>query len=129
MGRITHFEIHSADPSAAVQFYQHVLGWSFQKWGGPVEYWLIETGPAGEPGINGGLLLRHGVGPADGQAVNAFVCTAQVTDLDDTLAKGLASGGTVALPKHAVPGVGWMAYLKDLDGNIFGLIQNDPAAA
>ena len=29
----------------------------------------------------------------------------------------------------AVPGVGWLAYAKDTEGNIFGLMQADPSAA
>jgi len=28
-----------------------------------------------------------------------------------------------------VPGVGWLAYVKDPDGNILGLLQADPAAS
>jgi predicted enzyme related to lactoylglutathione lyase len=27
-----------------------------------------------------------------------------------------------------VPGVGWLAYFKDTEGNIFGIMQNDPNA-
>jgi predicted enzyme related to lactoylglutathione lyase len=27
-----------------------------------------------------------------------------------------------------IPGVAWLAYGKDTEGNIFGMIQNDPAA-
>jgi predicted enzyme related to lactoylglutathione lyase len=26
-----------------------------------------------------------------------------------------------------VPGVGWLAYCKDPEGNIFGVMQNDPS--
>jgi predicted enzyme related to lactoylglutathione lyase len=33
------------------------------------------------------------------------------------------------LPKMAVPGVGWMAYCKDPEGHIFGIMQPDAAAA
>ena len=33
------------------------------------------------------------------------------------------------VPKMPVPGVGWLAYCKDLDGNAFGIMQSDPAAA
>jgi predicted enzyme related to lactoylglutathione lyase len=32
------------------------------------------------------------------------------------------------LPKMAVPGVGWLAYEKDPDGNICGIMQADPGA-
>ena len=35
----------------------------------------------------------------------------------------------VAVPKMAVPGIGWLAYAKDPDGNIFGMMQADPEAA
>jgi predicted enzyme related to lactoylglutathione lyase len=38
-------------------------------------------------------------------------------------------GCVLALPKMPVPGVGWLAYIKDLDGNILGIHQPDPNAA
>jgi predicted enzyme related to lactoylglutathione lyase len=28
----------------------------------------------------------------------------------------------------AIPGVGWLAYCIDPDGNTFGIMQNDPKA-
>jgi predicted enzyme related to lactoylglutathione lyase len=28
-----------------------------------------------------------------------------------------------------IPGVGWLAYFKDLDGHIFGVMQIDAGAA
>jgi predicted enzyme related to lactoylglutathione lyase len=128
MPRVVHFEIHAADPERAVRFYRDVFGWEVKKWDGPADYWLISTGDANQPGINGGLLRRHGGPPADGQAVNAFVCTLDVPSTDALVAKATAHGGTVAMPKMAVPGVGWLAYLKDTEGNIFGIMQNDPTA-
>ena len=39
-----------------------------------------------------------------------------------------ALGGTVALPKMAIPGIGWLGYFKDTEGNIFGAMQADPGA-
>jgi predicted enzyme related to lactoylglutathione lyase len=61
--------------------------------------------------------------------VNAFVCTVDVPDLDGVLARLDELGGSVALPRMPVPGVGWLAYIKDPDGNILGIMQSDPAAA
>lgn len=49
--------------------------------------------------------------------------------LDETLAANDRLGGIVALPKMPVPGVGWLAYVKDPDGNILGLLEPDPAAS
>ena len=61
--------------------------------------------------------------------VIAYVCTATVADLEGLVAKAAPLGGAVALSKVPVPGVGWLAYLKDTEGNVFGLMQPDPAAA
>ena len=52
MARPVHFEIHADDPERAVEFYSAVLGWTFTKWEGPADYWLVTTGPDNEPGIN-----------------------------------------------------------------------------
>ena len=38
------------------------------------------------------------------------------------------AGGTIALPKMPIPGMGWLAYCKDTEGNIFGMMQSDPNA-
>jgi uncharacterized protein len=127
MARIVHFEIQASEPQALADFYTQLLGWSITKWE-RAEYWLIDTGPADQPGINGGLLPRQGGAPADGQAVNAFVCTAGVESLDDSLARALSLGAAVAFPKAPVAGVGWLAYIKDPDGNLLGLLQPDESA-
>jgi predicted enzyme related to lactoylglutathione lyase len=128
MGRVVHFEIHAEDPDRAIRFYTRLLDWKFQKWDGPMEYWMVFTGPAEEPGINGGLMKRMGGGPLDGAAVNAYVCTAQVADVDASVKQVTDLGGSIALPKMPIPGIGWLAYAKDTEGNIFGMMQNDPAA-
>ena len=128
MPRVSHFEIHADNPDRAIQFYAGLFGWQFQKWDGPMPYWLITTGPDSEPGINGGLMKRMGPGPADMQAVNAYVCTIMIPSLDASVEKALATGGTMALPKMPIPGVGWLAYIKDTEGNILGIMQHDPGA-
>jgi len=126
MPRVVHFEIHAGDLKRAVNFYQSLFGWTFQKWEGPMEYWLITTGPDDQPGINGGLVQRRG--EIDGQAVIAYVCTVDVADVDSSQATALANGGEVAVPKMAIPGMGWLVYCKDTEGNIFGMMQSDPNA-
>jgi hypothetical protein len=107
--------------------YQASFGWQFQKWADPADYWLITTGSDDEPGINGGLVRRQG--QLDGQAVTAFVCTLDTSNLDASIAAVEKNGGSIALPKMAVPGVGWLAYFKDTEGNIFGAMQADTTAA
>jgi uncharacterized protein len=128
MSRVIHFELYAEDPERVIRFYTALFGWEFSKWAGPMDYWLIKTGPEGEPGINGGLTGRRGPGPLEGQAVNAYVCTVSVPSVDESTAKITANGGQIALPKMAIPGIGWLAYGKDTEGNIFGVMNSDPTA-
>lgn len=135
MPRVIHFEIHAADPERAATFYRAVFGWQISEWKIPgVElpdenrYWLVGTGDSAEPGINGGLLIRRGPPPSDGQAVNAYICTIGVPSVDEALANVVAAGGRQALPKMPIVGVGWLAYGKDTEGNLFGMMEADPAA-
>jgi predicted enzyme related to lactoylglutathione lyase len=127
MPRPVHFEIHAENPERAIAFYRSLFGWTFEKWGNEA-YWVVSTGDKNSPGIDGGLVQRRGPGPADMQAVNAFVCTVDVADVDGYLARATEHGGSVALPKMPVPTVGWLGYAKDTEGNLFGVIQFDPGA-
>lgn len=126
MNRVVHFEIHADDPERAKSFYSALFGWKITKWDGPIEYWLIETGPKTDQGIDGGMLRR--MAPIDGQAVIAYVCTIDCERIEETIATAQKLGAAIVLPKTAIPGVGWMAYLKDTEGNIFGVMQSDMEA-
>ena len=88
-------------------------------------YWLVTTRPESEPGINGGLVLRQGSAPIEGQPVNAYVCTIGVADLDKSISKVLEAGGSITSPKMPIRGVGWWAKCKDTENNIFGIMQED----
>ena len=120
MSRPVHFEIPSSNPERAMAFYTAVFGWQFQKWDGPMPYWMINTGPNDQPGINGGMLPKQ---HPDQPCVN----TMNVANLDETTKVIEANGGTNVVPKMPVPTVGWLAYYKDLDGHIFGCMQMDPS--
>ena len=129
--RPMHFEIHATDIARARRFYEALFGWTFQQWpGGAQEYWIISTGPMNQPGsINGGMIKRLGGEPVEGQPVSAFVCTVgSVEDVDATVHAAVSLGGSVALPKMPISGIGWLAYVKDTEGNILGVMQNDATA-
>jgi predicted enzyme related to lactoylglutathione lyase len=128
MSRVVHFEIQASQPQLLIDFYTSLFGWKFNKYD-PVEYWLIDTGPEDQPGINGGLLRRNGPIPEEMQSVNCYVCTVDVASLDDSLTKAVSIGGRIAAPKMPVTGVGWLAYIKDPDGNLLGMMQMDKSAA
>jgi len=121
MPRIIHFELPADDPERAAEFYKNVFGWQFQKWEGPQEYWLITTGPKDQPGINGGLMRR--------QYPGAGTCnTVDVASVDGAVTTITKHGGKNVVPKMAIPGVGYLAYCSDPEGNVFGLMQADPNA-
>jgi predicted enzyme related to lactoylglutathione lyase len=118
--RVIHFEIASDDPERLAKFYEDVFGWSFNKWQGPIEYWLVTTGKA-EPGIDGGFMRRMPEMPA-------VVNTLDVPDLEKYRDKVKTAGGTLVTDKMAVPGVGWFCYFKDPQGNVHGMMQSDENA-
>ena len=128
MSRVIHFEIHADDPERAQKFYGDLFGWLFTRLPGPQDYWLITTGAADEPGIDGGLLPRQGPPPTEGQAVSGYACTIGVDSVDETAEKITTAGGKICVEKMPVPGIGWLAYAQDPEGNIFGIHQEDAAA-
>jgi len=115
MPRVVHFEIYGENPEQLIKFYENVFGWKFEKWG-PLDYWIIKTGEG--LGIDGGL----------GKEKNPGVNTIDVPDVDEYLEKIKRDGGTVVAPKMTLPGIGYLAYFKDPQGNVFGIMKDDPTA-
>ena len=118
MLRVTHFELPADDPDGLVKFYENVFGWTIRKWDGPMDYWLVMTGPEDTPGIDGGIARR---GKGESGAINSI----DVPDVDKFIAKIEGAGGTVIVPKRAIPGVGYLAYCKDTEGNTFCIMHED----
>jgi predicted enzyme related to lactoylglutathione lyase len=136
MNRVVHFEIHAKDLDAMQKFYEGLFDWKFQAMGEAYGgYRVIVTGPGPDDmakgvrmedvGINGGMTARHGDPAALGAPVNGFVNIIGVEDTDAMMEKGVALGGTVALPAMDIPHVGRVGYLLDPDHNIFGVLTPD----
>jgi predicted enzyme related to lactoylglutathione lyase len=121
MSRVVHFELGVTKPERAIKFYSGVFGWTIHKYGGPMEYYLVDTGDPKEPGINGGLVVNKDAQP---RTVN----TIAVENLDEFMKKIEEAGGKIVVPKTAIPGVGWLAYFNDTEGNIVGMHQFDSSA-
>ena len=121
MSRVIHFEIPAAEPERAAAFYKQVFGWSFEKWPGPMEYWMVTTGADGAPGINGGLLKKQAPTTATTNTIGV-----------DSVAKAIvavkSAGGKLVMPKTPIPTIGYFAYLEDTEGNLFGVLQSDANA-
>ena len=56
------------------------------------------------------------------------VNTVDVTSVDEFTQKVVKAGGKVVMPKTTVPGVGYLIYCADTEGNVFGMMQSDPSA-
>jgi uncharacterized protein len=121
MSRVIHFEIPAAEPERAAAFYKKVFGWKFEKWPGPVEYWMVTTGADGAPGINGGLLKKQA-------PTTATTTTIGVESVDKAIDAVTSAGGKLVTPKTPIPTVGYFAYLEDTEGNLLGVMQSDPHA-
>jgi predicted enzyme related to lactoylglutathione lyase len=121
MSRVIHFEIPANDPDKLSDFYKKVFGWKFEKWGGPMEYWMVTTGAEGQPGINGGFMRKQG-------PVTGTTNTIGVESVDESVKAIEKAGGKVVMGKTAIPTIGYFAYLQDPEGNIFGVMQPDPNA-
>ena len=125
MGRVVHFEVHAEDLDRAAAFYRDVLGVDGDKVAGrpvrlparraPARTTRASTARSRAPradrragrdrlGLHGPGRRRRGHRPA----------------------RRRARAGRSPLAPDDVPGVGRLAYLKDTEGNVFGVLQ--PAA-
>ncbi len=121
MPRPIHFDMVADDPKRAMKFYETVFGWKFQKWDGPMEYYMATTGDDKEPGINGGISKK-------GESGMPNMNTIGVPNVDSFSKKVQNGGGKILQARMAIPGVGWFATCQDTEGNIFGIIERDEKA-
>jgi uncharacterized protein len=87
-----------------------------------MDYWMVTTGEAHEPGINGGLTRRSDL-------VKHTTVTITVPDLDAALAQVAAHGGMGLTPRMPIGEMGFMAYFRDSEGNVVGLFQSTMASS
>lgn len=126
MPHLAHFAINADDVPRAKKFYEKVFGWKFSAWG-PPDFYQIQTGRNSEaqPAL-GALQGRRNL--VAGQPTLGYECTIGVESIDDTIKAVIANGGTIALPKSIISGVGALAFFRDTEGNVFGAIQFDSTA-
>ena len=121
MPRPVHFDLTVDNPERAMKFYKDIFGWKFEKWNGPMEYWMATTRDEKEPGINGGLSKR-------GESGMPNMNTIGVSSVDKFSSMIQEKGGKILTPKTPIPGVGWFATCQDTEGNTFGIIEQNPNA-
>jgi predicted enzyme related to lactoylglutathione lyase len=118
---VTHFEIYAEDLTGLATFYRELFDWKIEQ-APAIDYFHIQTGSAGNPGIGGGMLYRPIQGP------RSWVHYVLVDSIDQTIERVERLGGKQLRPKAAVPKTAWYAVLEDPEGNIFAVYEHDPLA-
>ena len=114
-------------PERAIDFYQKVFGWHFETgWEydtpqGRETHWNVITGDGSSSSINGGLTRRE----YPGQPIGIGIEVPSVDVYTDLIEK---NGGKTLVAKVAIPGVAWVAFCQDSEGNSIPIYQPDPAA-
>src|SRR6516225_10193774 len=114
MPGVVHFEISVDDMERAIAFYTEVFNWRIRKQNEEVNYWLIEGDHAPRQ-ITGALTPRS-------LPVDSTIITFDVASLDDSARKITRAGGKVLRPKDPLPGVGYVQYCEDSEGNLFAIL-------
>ncbi len=120
MNRVVRFEIPTSDEDRAARFFENVFGWQHRvQREGSGQLPVLETGPHEEAGINGSFYMRSKVPPENARFINVI----EVDDLDKYIKNLKSHGATILFGKVALSGVGFLAYFRDPDGNVMGIIQ------
>ena len=122
----SYFDLTVRDIGQARAFFEQTLGWRFERFEMPYEYYRIRTGPEDEPGIDGGIGAIADAQLSDGRPMT--LVTVPVPDLDAMLSRAQEGGGRIVEPKMPIPGVGWYATCAEPGGLLFGVIQADENA-
>jgi len=111
-----HVEFPTANAAQSAEFYSGLFGWEMHHMP-EFDYWTFASGERQGGGFNkvgsteGGFDVRPG-------EVLVYVNT---DDIERDLSKAQQLGGSVISPKQEIPGIGWYAVIRDLDGNQVGL--------
>ena len=112
---ISWFEIPAADFARAIQFYETILGAALIH---QAAWPNLAIFPYQKPGISGAIGYGEGFKPAADGVIIYLNCDGK---FDSVLNRVESSGGAIVEPKTHLPGVGWIAQIRDSEGNRIGL--------
>ena len=112
---ISWFEIPAADFARAIQFYETILGAALIH---QAAWPNLAIFPYQKPGISGAIGYGEGFKPAADGVIIYLNCDGK---FDSVLNRVKSAGGAIVEPKTQLPGVGWIAQIRDSEGNRIGL--------
>ena len=115
-GQPVNVEIPADDTAQARKFYSSLFGWRFDASQGQFEY---DTSRISDH--SGAAITNMEPGK---RGIRVYF---DVDDINASTARVKELGGEADEPR-SVPGQGWTAVCRDIEGNEFGLWQDDPAA-
>lgn len=119
----TYFDFTVKNLKDTRQFFEYVLGWRFERFPMPYEYYRITAGGPEEPGIDGGIGEIKDTPITEGRPMTQV--TIPVLNLDEILLKVKERGGSIVEQKMTIPGIGWYATCAEPGGLKFGVLQID----
>lgn len=129
MDPVVHFEMPAKDKARVKKFYKDCFGWQMNQLGAEMgNYILAGTTPvdannmATQPGaINGGFFDYE-----DTELNRVPHLVISVDDLDASIEKVKAAGGTIKTDKMPIQGIGTYVTFLDSEGNVVGMLQPAP---
>ena len=118
-GRVIHFEIPVEESDRALTFFRKVFGWSSE----PLNEssGTLVTGEQSDSGVDGYFFSKKTV-PADYARI---IIAVEVDNLEDHIERVKANGGEMLFGPIDYAGRGLMAYFRDTEGNIVGMLQSN----
>jgi predicted enzyme related to lactoylglutathione lyase len=111
------FELYVADMERARAFYEKTLQVTLERLEMPgLEMWMFPM-LDDRPGAPGALVRMEGMTPGAGGTVIYFSCV----DCAEDAARAAKNGGTVIKEKFPIGDYGFVAFVRDTEGNMIGL--------
>jgi predicted enzyme related to lactoylglutathione lyase len=118
-GRFFWNELHTSDPTAALRFYEKVLGFSHRS---------VDMGPAGKyhilsrGGVDRGGVTSH----LPAGAPPHWLPYVFVDNVDDAIARARKLGGKILTGAEDIPGIGRFGVLEDPTGAALAIMKPLP---
>lgn len=116
MARVIRFELPSRNMGDTVEFYNKVFDWDSAYSDVHTDYLELDMGRST---IAGGIFPRGVVN------LTTTTLVIEVASIEAYVGRIEGAGGTIVLRPRAIAGYGYVAYCRDPDGNVIGLVQFD----